>query len=715
MALKTTRGDAGGPVKGRGAPSNLEGRFEAWTRETADDGWAREEGEPRRLETRIAPEKAKTIIARNDSPDIPFDQSINPYRGCEHGCPYCLAGDTRILMADGGMKPLAEIRVGDEIYGTKRHGHYRRYVRTRVLAHWRTVKPAYRVLLADGTELVASGDHRFLTERGWKFVDRGGGPAQRPYLTQNNTLMGFGNIASSVRQCDSRSHTREYKRGYLCGLIRGDGHLGVYRYSRPGRANADQHRFRLAMIDGDALERATRFLSDFGIPTDRFLFQNESPTRQRMEAIRASASSSVAAIGALVEWPDLCEGDWARGFVAGVFDAEGSFNGGTIRISNTDSRMIEATTRALKGLGFETIVETPKRSSGKPVHYVRVRGGLREHLRFFGAFDPSIARKRDIEDQAVKSKARLEIVEIESLMGVRELFDITTGTGDFVANGVISHNCYARPAHAYVGLSPGLDFETRIFYKEDAAGLLTKELAAPGYRCSPVALGANTDPYQPAERELRVTRSILEVLAGCEHPFTIVTKNALVERDIDLIAPMAVKRMARAYVSVTNLDAELTRKLEPRASAPYRRLEAIRRLAGAGIPTGVLVAPVIPFITDRFMEEILERAKDAGASTAGYILLRLPHEVAPLMKEWLATHYPLKAAHVMSLVQQMRGGRDYQSAFGVRKRGTGIYADLLVNRFTLACDRLGFDHGERAPLDTSRFRPPRVGPQLDLF
>jgi DNA repair photolyase len=173
--------------------------------------------------------------------------------------------------------------------------------------------------------------------------------------------------------------------------------------------------------------------------------------------------------------------------------------------------------------------------------------------------------------------------------------------------------------------------------------------------------------------------------------------------------------MARAYVSVTNLDAELTRKLEPRASAPYRRLEAIRRLAGAGIPTGVLVAPVIPFITDRFMEEILERAKDAGASTAGYILLRLPHEVAPLMKEWLATHYPLKAAHVMSLVQQMRGGRDYQSAFGVRKRGTGIYADLLVNRFTLACDRLGFDHGERAPLDTSRFRPPRVGPQLDLF
>jgi DNA repair photolyase len=169
------------------------------------------------------------------------------------------------------------------------------------------------------------------------------------------------------------------------------------------------------------------------------------------------------------------------------------------------------------------------------------------------------------------------------------------------------------------------------------------------------------------------------------------------------------------YVSVTNLDVELTRKLEPRASAPYRRLEAIRKLAEAGVPTGVLVAPVIPFVTDRFMEEILERAKEAGACNAGYIVLRLPHEVAPLMKEWLATHYPLKADHVMSLVRQMRGGKDYQSEFGVRKRGSGTFADLLEKRFALACDRHGLDHGDRAPLDTSRFRPPKTGPQLDLF
>jgi DNA repair photolyase len=275
--------------------------------------------------------------------------------------------------------------------------------------------------------------------------------------------------------------------------------------------------------------------------------------------------------------------------------------------------------------------------------------------------------------------------------------------------------CYARPTHAYLGLSPGLDFETRIFAKTNAAELLRNELAAPGYRPTPIALGANTDPYQPVERELRITRSVLEVLAECEHPFTIVTKNALVERDIDLVAPMAARRMAHAYVSVTNLDASLARKLEPRASAPYRRLDAIRRLVDAGIPVGVIVAPLIPFVTDRYLEEILERASAAGATSAGYILLRLPFEVAPLFKEWLATHYPLKADHVMSLLRQTRSGKDYDSGFGVRQTGTGSFAELIGKRFDLACHRLGLHRRSREPLDTTRFRPPRSAPQLPLF
>jgi DNA repair photolyase len=274
--------------------------------------------------------------------------------------------------------------------------------------------------------------------------------------------------------------------------------------------------------------------------------------------------------------------------------------------------------------------------------------------------------------------------------------------------------CYARPAHAYVGLSPGIDFETRIFSKPDAAALLRGELAASRYACEPITIGGNTDPYQPAERELRITRSIIEVLAECEHPFSIITKNALIERDIDLLAPMAQWRLVRAYVSVTSLDNTLSRKLEPRASAPLRRIEAIRRLADAGIPVGVMVAPIIPFITDRYTEEILELAAAAGATTAGYVLLRLPHEVAPLMKEWLATHYPLKADHVISLVHQMRGGRDYDARWGIRQRGTGPFAELIARRFEVAALRLGLAT-DREPLDSTRFRKPAGGPQLALF
>jgi DNA repair photolyase len=267
--------------------------------------------------------------------------------------------------------------------------------------------------------------------------------------------------------------------------------------------------------------------------------------------------------------------------------------------------------------------------------------------------------------------------------------------------------CYARPSHAYLDLSPGIDFETRLFAKPDAARLLRAELAKPGYRCDPIALGTNTDPYQPIEREWRVTRSVLEVLCECEHPFTIVTKSALVERDIDLIAPMAAKRMARVYLSITTLDRELARRMEPRAAAPQRRLQALKTLSAAGVPVGVMVAPIIPQLNDRDLEAILEAAAANGAQGAGWVLLRLPREVAPLFREWLDAHYALRAEHVMSVVRQMRGGRDYDSTFGSRMRGDGAFAALIEKRFALACRRLGLDRGrEHVGLDTSRFRPP---------
>ena len=276
--------------------------------------------------------------------------------------------------------------------------------------------------------------------------------------------------------------------------------------------------------------------------------------------------------------------------------------------------------------------------------------------------------------------------------------------------------CYARPTHAYHDLSPGLDFETRLFAKPNAPTLLRAELAKRGYRCDPIALGTNTDPYQPIEREWRITRGILEVLAEHEHPFTIVTKSALVERDLDLIAPMAAKNMARVYISITTLDKELARSLEPRAATPPRRLQAILALSGAGVPVGVLAAPVIPQLNDRDLEGILEAAAANGARHAGWIMLRLPLEVAPLFRDWLDAHYPLRAEHVMSVLRQLRGGRDYDARFGARMRGTGPFAELIEKRFALACRRLRLNR-DREPLDTSRFRPPApAGPrQLGLL
>jgi DNA repair photolyase len=276
--------------------------------------------------------------------------------------------------------------------------------------------------------------------------------------------------------------------------------------------------------------------------------------------------------------------------------------------------------------------------------------------------------------------------------------------------------CFARPTHAYLDLSPGLDFETKLFAKPNAAALLRAELAQPGYRCEPIALGTNTDPYQPIEREWKITRQVIEVLAECEHPLTITTKGVLILRDLDLLAPLAAKRLVRAYISIALLDRELARKLDPRAPSPQRRLEMIKALADAGVPVGVSVAPVIPQLTDKDLEAILEAAAGHGASAATWVMLRLPREVKELFRDWLKQHYPLRAGHVMSLVQQVRGGRDYDPTFGLRQRGEGQFAALIAKRFELACKRLGLNEDRALNLDTTRFRPPQsVGGQLDLF
>ncbi|HEX8541485.1 MAG TPA: PA0069 family radical SAM protein [Pseudomonas sp.] len=273
--------------------------------------------------------------------------------------------------------------------------------------------------------------------------------------------------------------------------------------------------------------------------------------------------------------------------------------------------------------------------------------------------------------------------------------------------------CYARPSHAYWDMSPGLDFETKLIAKTNAAAVLEQQLSKPGYKCAPITLGANTDPYQPIEREYKITRAVLEVLLRYRHPVTIITKGSLILRDLDLLAELAKQRLLSVFISLTTLDDELKRILEPRAAAPKARLRAIRVMRDAGIPVGVLCAPMIPMINDMELESLLSEAKAAGALSASYVMLRLPLEVAPLFDEWLQAHYPQRAEHVMSLVRQVRGGEVYDSRFGVRMRGEGPFADLLAQRYSIAIKRLGLNKRENFSLDSEAFCPP--GGQMSLL
>jgi len=275
--------------------------------------------------------------------------------------------------------------------------------------------------------------------------------------------------------------------------------------------------------------------------------------------------------------------------------------------------------------------------------------------------------------------------------------------------------CFARPSHAYLGLSPGVDFESRLFAKPNAAELLAKELSAPGYVPKVIAMGTNTDPYQPLEKKMRITRSILEVLRDFKHPVAIVTKSPLILRDLDILSDMASMGLAKAALSITTLDRKLARAMEPRAGTPARRLQAIRGLAEAGIPAGVMFAPAIPALNDHEMEAVLAASKEAGARSAGYVLLRLPLEIKDLFREWLDAEVPGRVKHVMALVRSMRGGKDYDSQWNTRMRGTGPYAQMMARRFHMAVKKLGLNQPSK-PLAINNFRrPPRIGDQLSLL
>jgi DNA repair photolyase len=461
--------------------------------------------------------EAKSIINHVPGSYLPFNWTINPYRGCSHACVYCMAGDTPILMADGRTKCLADVRVGDAVYGTQRQGAYRRYVATEVLNHWTTVKPAYRITLGEGSELIASGDHRFLSNRGWKYVTgTEQGTDQRPHLTPNDYLMG------------------------------------------PGES--------------------------------------------------------------------------------------------------------------LRGLGGRSRYSMERREGSNPVGNVLVVGGAQEHLPFFRATDPAIWRKRSIVGRAPRDSGRQRVVSVEDLGVELPMFDITTGTGDFIANGVVSHNCFARVTHTYMDMDAGRDFETKIVVKVNAADRLRRELRAKRWKGEHIAMGTATDPYQRAEGRYKLMPAIIRGLAEVGNPFSILTKGTLILRDLDLLVEAAGRSEISTALSIGTLDEDAWRRSEPGTPHPRKRMEAVAKLNQAGIPCGVMVAPVLPGITDRpeQLRAVVSAALDAGATHVSPILLHLRPGVKDVYMRWLRDNFPELEERYRSMYQKSAYGpqkdKDYLGA-----------------------------------------------------
>jgi DNA repair photolyase len=602
-----------------------------------DEAVVRRFDAPEALETRFYEVRAKSVLNRvPEQSRMPFRWSINPYRGCSHACTYCIHGDSAILMADGRTRAMRDMCVGDWIYGTERRGSYRRFTPTQVLDKWSSIKPAFAVKLEDGTDLIASAEHRFLTARGWKHVIGSEcGPLQRPHLTCGSRMLGPGGcIAGPTVDAD-------YKRGYLCGLIRGDGHLGSYSYShRAGRTTDEVHVFRLALTDREALDRANAYLAQLGVITDEFVFAKASGAHREVTAIRTQKRANVGHIRQVVSWPTLPSVSWMKGFLAGIFDAEGSCSQGVWRVSNTDPEIIGWIKAALGRFHFDHVTEVHSERNG--LRTVRLRGGLSERMRFFLGTDPAITRKRTIDGAALKTKSELRVTSIRPLGMAMRLYDITTGTGDFIVNGVVSHNCFARPTHKYLDFDAGRDFEKEIVVKVNAPEVLRAELAKRSWKREHVALGTNTDPYQWVEGRYRLMEGIWEALRDAANPCSVLTKSPLLLRDLSLMLQIAERASFSACLSIPTLDEKAWRATEPHTPSPRARIEAVAELNRAGIPTGVLVAPLMPGINDspRQVEELLERVTEAGATGVSGIALHLRGEVRDVFMGWLRAQRP---------------------------------------------------------------------------
>jgi DNA repair photolyase len=569
--------------------------------------------------------RAKSLINRVPGKSrVPFDWTINPYRGCSHACAYCLAGDTPILMADGSTRPLAELRPGDAIMGTMNAGACRRYVPTTVLDHWSTTKPAYRVTLADGTRLVSSRDHRFLTDRGWRYVS----PAEphHPALAIGDLMRGVGRFAEPPKE----SH--DYQAGFLCGLIRGDAALG------DGSAH-----------EGDAWIRADGYLDD--VPLH--------------EALR---------------WPELPATGWFRGFLAGAFGATGHADRLAITFRSGDQSFLNRIVDALTHLGLPS--RSPVRSRPGTAGVVEIDRDLWAALRFrhlTGVTDAPL----DASGVGVRGSRQLAVVDIEDLGLTLPLFDISTGTGDFIADGVVSHNCFARHTHTYLDLDAGLDFDTKVVVKVNAGELIRRELAAAKWSGAPIAMGTNVDVYQRAEGRYRLMPEILAALRDHANPFSILTKGTLILRDLDLLVQAAeVTRVGLAF-SVGFLDEATWRAVESGTPSPRRRLDAVRRLTDAGFSIGVLMAPILPGLTDT--DESIDETVAAIAAAGATSVTPLPLHLRPGAREWYASWLTSTHPELAPRYRELFGNGSYLPA---------AYQHEITARVRMAARRHGLHRAE---------------------
>lgn len=572
--------------------------------------------------------EARSVLNRVPGPSpMPFRWTVNPYRGCSHACVYCLAGPTRVLLADGGTRPIADLRVGDTVMGTETVGGRRRYVPTTVLAHWSTPKPAHRVRLAGGTEIVASGEHRFLTDRGWRHVAAGWcRSGRRPRLAPGSALLGPGPVATP------RTHSPAYRHGYLAGLVRGDG------------PHAAAESFPSEHVELEALGRAHAFLAAGPPGPRRFrspaVVGAAEPGRIVLPPRSSARPADVAwSIADIVRPPERPGADWCAGFLGGLIDARGQVEAGELLIgAGADGQLAAAAADALHRLGFGFAVG---HRGGERV--VRLVGGAGALARLVRVADPAVGRHRHALGGApVTGGPELQVVDVRPLGLTMTMYDITTGTGDFVAEGVVSHNCFARNTHTYLDMDAGADFDSQIVVKVNVARVLERQLRRPSWEREAVAMGTNTDPYQRAEGRYRLMPGVIGALARWGTPFSILTKGTVLARDLPALTAAAADVPVGLGVSIALVDRDLQARLEPGTPSPAARLDLVRRITDAGLPCGVMVAPVLPLLTDsaEALDVLLGRIAAAGATGASVLALHLRPGTREWFLAWLAREHP---------------------------------------------------------------------------